>query len=146
MSLSISSTLGATSALTQPSNDGDADDVAASGATPRDNSQVSQRAQLMHQLQQLAQSNPEKFKQVTAALAQELSDAAGQASGAQAQHLTDLSKAFDQASQTGQLPQRPEHAHHHHGAGAQGVKQYQRQQGSGAASQLDQLISAALNG
>jgi hypothetical protein len=97
----------------------------------------------LRQLQQLSQQNPTEFRAVATQLATNFRNAAGQASGQQAQFLSNLANQFSQAAQTGQL-QPPSgtssatqgsaaptqaansgagqavgghHHHHHHGGG-----------------------------
>ncbi|HUJ27507.1 MAG TPA: hypothetical protein VLW85_15890, partial [Myxococcales bacterium] len=110
--------------------------MSASGATapaPQDGAQLSPLAQAFSELRQLQSSDPEKFKQVTAAIADKLKEAASQASGPQAQALSKMADQFAQASQTGQLPQPSQqgsaagHHHHHHHAAAQAYGSQQPQ-------------------
>ena len=80
---------------------------------------VSGRAKLLRELQDLQQSNPTEFKQVTSDIASQLSAAAQQAGGNQGQALSSLASQFQQASQTGSLAGlQLGHGHHHHGGGA----------------------------
>jgi hypothetical protein len=98
-----------------------------------DSSQVSPFAQLMSTLQQLQQSNPAQYKQITATLASNLQQAATTAQNSgeagEANALNQLATSFNQASQSGQLPaflQQGTQAgqmHHHHHGGAQGLGQ-----------------------
>lgn len=77
-------------------------------STPGDSSQVSPFAQLMGSLQQLQQSNPAQYKQITATLASNLQQAATTAQNngeaGEANALNQLGASFNQASQSGQLP------------------------------------------
>jgi len=95
-------------------------------APPTDSSQLSSFAQLAATLQQLQQSNPAEYKQVTQQIAANLQTAAqtATASGntAQAAELTQLSTDFSTASSSGQLPNLQDlasavggHHGHHHG-------------------------------
>ena len=100
-------------------------------------SQLSPFAQLMNTLQQLQQTDPTKFQQLTGELATDLTQAAktAQSNGntAEANALNQLAASFNQASQTGQLPSFMQqgtntaptghHHHHHHGGGVQGLNQ-----------------------
>ena len=91
-----------------------------------DNSQLSPFAQLMSTLQQLQQSNPTQYAQVTQQIATNLQSAAqtaqSQGNSTAASQLTQLSKDFTKASQTDQLPNIQDlaqavgghHGHHHH--------------------------------
>jgi len=94
----------------------------------QDNSQLSPFAQLLTTLQQLEQSNPTQYKQVTAQIATNLESAAktAQSEGntAAATELNQLSTDFTNASTSGQLPNIQDlaqatgatgaHGHHHH--------------------------------
>ena len=97
-----------------------------------DQSQLSPFAQLMSALQQLQQSDPAKYQQVTATLASDLQQAALNARSngnpGEANALNRLAASFMQASQTGQLPTFLQHGsqtaavsghghHPHHGGG-----------------------------
>ena len=88
---------------------------------------VSQPGQLLSQLQSLAQSDPAKFKTVTADIAAQLKDAASSRTGRQADVLNDLAGRFQSASKSGNPsdltprasqtgPQGAGHHHHHHHA------------------------------
>jgi hypothetical protein len=97
-----------------------------------DNQQISPFAELMSTLQQLQQSNPTKYQQVTAQVATNLASAAQTATSegntTAASQLTQLSTDFTNASKTGQLPNIQDlaeavsgghhHHHHHHHAAA----------------------------
>jgi hypothetical protein len=82
--------------------------VAAGYAVQGDASQLSPLAQILSPLQQLQESNPDQYQQVTAQIAANLSSAAqsAQSSGnpAAANELGQLASDFTDASQTGQLP------------------------------------------
>jgi hypothetical protein len=99
---------------------------ASSLALPTDNQQLSPFAQIVSQLQQLQQSDPTKYQQVTQQIATNLQSAAqtAQADGntVAANQLTQLSTDFSNASTSGQLPNLQDLAqattgHHHHGGG-----------------------------
>jgi hypothetical protein len=98
-----------------------------------DSSRLSPFAQLANTLQQLQESDPTKFKQVTQQVAANLQSAAqtarSQGNSAAASQLKQLSADFTNASQTGQLPNLQDlaqavgggagasgggHHHHHH--------------------------------
>jgi hypothetical protein len=90
-----------------------------------DSSQLSPFAQLLSVLQQLQQSNPTQYQQVTKQIATNLQNAAQTATSngntAQASQLTQLAKDFTNASTSGQLPNVQDLAqtisgggHHHH--------------------------------
>ncbi|SPE39358.1 hypothetical protein SBA3_3190003 [Candidatus Sulfopaludibacter sp. SbA3] len=95
---------------------------------PPDNSQLSPFAQMMSTLQQLQQSDPTKYGQVTQQIATNLQTAAQNAQSAgnttAANQLNQLSTDFSNASKTGQLPSIQDlaqaigggHHHHHHHA------------------------------
>jgi hypothetical protein len=93
---------------------------------PTDNQQLSPFAQLVSQLQQLQQSDPTKYQQVTQQIATNLQSAAqtAQADGntTVANQLNQLATDFSNASTSGQLPNLQDLAqattgHHHHGGG-----------------------------
>ncbi|MGH7868379.1 MAG: hypothetical protein ACREP9_12325, partial [Candidatus Dormibacteraceae bacterium] len=99
---------------------------ASSLALPADNQQLSPFAQIVSQLQQLQQSDPAKYQQVTQQIAANLQSAAQTAqedgNTVAASQLTQLSTDFSTASTTGQLPHLQDLAqattgHHHHGGG-----------------------------
>jgi hypothetical protein len=103
---------------------------ASSAAGQSDNSQLSPFAQLMNTLQQLQQSNPTKFAQVTQQIAINLQSAAQNATSsgntAAASQLNQLAADFSNASKTGQIPNVADLAkamgggHHHHHASSSG--------------------------
>jgi len=116
-------------------------------------SQVSGPAKWMSELQDLAKSDPDKFKQVTSEIADKLRQEASSATGNQATFLGKLADKFEQASQSGDMSslQPPSgvsghHGHHHH------VQKYAAQQqgagtdGSGAPQPVDiaQIIQSSL--
>src|SRR5277367_55158 len=95
--------------------------------TPQsDNGQLSPFAQIASTLQQLQQSNPTQYQQVTQQIAANLQTAAQTATAdgntTAANQLTQLSTDFTNASQSGQLPNIQDlaeaigggHHHHHH--------------------------------
>jgi hypothetical protein len=97
--------------------------------TPSDNSQLSPFAQLVSTLQQLQQSDPAKYQQVTQQIATNLQAAAQTAqtngNSTAATQLNQLAADFTNASKTGQLPNFQDlakgiggHHHHHHGHAA----------------------------
>jgi hypothetical protein len=93
-----------------------------------DGSSLSPFAQMMSELQQLQESDPSKYKQVTQQVATNLQTAAQTAAAdgntTAADQLTQLSSDFSKASDTGQLPDMKDlakavhggggHGHHHH--------------------------------
>lgn len=95
-----------------------------------ENSQLSPFAQLMSTLQQLQQTNPTEYKQVTQQIATNLKAAAKTATSdgntTAATQLNQLATDFTTASQSGQLPNVQDlaqaigggHHHHHHGHAA----------------------------
>ena len=97
---------------------------------PQDNQQLSPFAQMLSTLQQMQQSDPAKYQQVTGQIAQNLQSAAKTASAGgnvtQADQLSQLATDFSSASQNGQMPNIQDvaqasgagghhHPHHHHG-------------------------------
>jgi hypothetical protein len=116
---------------------------------------LSKPGQLMSQLADLAQSDPTKFKAVTAEIAQKLKAAAGAATGPEAAVLNKLADRFDAASQSGKAsdlaPQQAAGHHHHHGGSynKQGIPATTDDGSSGAdtiAETVQGIISGALNG
>jgi hypothetical protein len=97
--------------------------IDASSVQPSDNSRLSPFAQLMSTLQQLQQSDPTKYQQVTRQIATNLQSAAqtAQSDGdaTAANQLNQLANEFSNASKSGQLPNMQDLAqvtsgHHHH--------------------------------
>lgn len=101
--------------------------VSGTSGQQSDSGQLSPFAQLMSTLQQLQESNPTEYKQVTQQIATNLQSAASTATAdgntAAASQLTQLATDFTTASQNGQLPNVSDLAqaigggghHHHHG-------------------------------
>ena len=129
--------------------------TAVGGAATTDSAQLSPMASLLNQLQQLQQTDPDKFKSVMSSIADTLKTDAQNATGPQAKRLNDLADKFSQAAQTGQMPdlQPPgqqqgasgHHHHHHHQ-----VSSYQNGSGTSTSSpsqpkfDLAQIIQTAL--
>jgi hypothetical protein len=106
---------------------------------------ISTPGQFFSQMQQLSQQNPTEFKSVAAQVAKVFQTAASEASGPQAQVLTNLANQLTQAAQTGTLQSaqpaeasqatqsaqtspsaggaRGHHHHHRHGAGKGSMSQ-----------------------
>ncbi|MEA2697785.1 MAG: hypothetical protein QOI66_2056 [Myxococcales bacterium] len=80
---------------------------------------ISKPGQLFGQLSSLASSDPDKFKTVTADIAQKLKDAASSQDGRRADFLNQLADKFGAASQSGSAaglaPTPGSRAHGHHG-------------------------------
>jgi hypothetical protein len=101
--------------------------VSGTSGQQSDSGQLSPFAQLLSTLQQLQQSNPTEYKQVTQQIATNLQNAAQTATSdgntSAANQLTQLATDFTTASQSGQLPNISDLAqaigggghHHHHG-------------------------------
>jgi hypothetical protein len=111
---------------------------------PSDTSQLSPFVQVMNTLQQLQQSDPTKYQQVTQQIATNLQAAAqiAQSEGntTAANQLNQLATDFTNASTSGQLPNIQDmaqamgghhHHHHHHSGGS-----------SSSSSTADQLLAA----
>jgi hypothetical protein len=121
-----------------------------------DNSRLSPFAQLMSELQQLQQSDPSKYQQVTSQIATNLQTASQTAAGSgdttAATQLSQLASDFSSASKNGQLPNVQDlaqavgghhHHHHHHAEAASTDPTSTASTSSGTASQaLSQLLSA----
>jgi hypothetical protein len=127
----LQSVLGSINSL---QNSGSTANTAASSASgisaASDNGQLSPFAQIMSTLQQLQQSNPTQYQQVTQQIATNLQSAAKTATADgntnAANQLNQLATDFTSASQSGQLPNMQDlakaigggHHHHHHGHAA----------------------------
>jgi len=117
-----------------------------------ENGQLSPFAQLMSTLQQLQQSNPTEYTQVTQQIATNLQSAAQTATAdgnsTQAAQLNQLATDFTSASQNGQLPNIQDlaqaigggHHHHHHAHAAS--SDADSSSTSNTTSQLSQLLAA----
>lgn len=156
---------GAASAGSTNSTSTGAGAAVALSATPQDgNPQLSAFAQVLSTLQQLQQSNPTEYQQVTSQIATNLQTAAQTATTdgntTQAAQLTQLATDFTSASQNGTLPNIQDlaqamcgaHGHHHHmDASSSSSDQSTSSQTSAAANQttlayeLSQQISAFLS-
>jgi hypothetical protein len=83
------------------------------------NVDLSQAAQVFSKLQNLSQSNPTQFKQLTAKISSQLQTEAQSATGSASTFLSDLANQFQTASQTGNTsslqPQTASPGGHHHG-------------------------------
>ncbi len=77
---------------------------------------------MISKLSALASSDPDKFKTLTAQIASQLTTAANNASGPEADFLKQLAQKFTDASQTGDAsklqPSGHHHRHHHHASAA----------------------------
>jgi hypothetical protein len=107
---------------------------AAQFVAPSDQGQLSPLGAILSSLQQLQQTNPTKYQQVTQQIATNLQAAAGTAqkagNTAQANQLNQLASDFADAAKTGQLPNIQDLAkavggHHHQGRHAQAASQTQ---------------------
>jgi hypothetical protein len=105
--------------------------TSASSAPQSDSNQLSPFAQMMSELQQLQESDPTKYKEVTKQIAANLQTAAQTATSdgntTAATQLNQLATDFTNASQSGQLPNIQDlalavgvhhHGHHHHAQAA----------------------------
>ena len=131
---------------------------ASSLSLPTDDQQLSPFAQIVSQLQQLQQSDPTKYQQVTQQIATNLQSAAqtAQADGntVAANQLNQLSTDFSSASTSGQLPNILDLAqattgHHHHGGGHHHAASADPDSSSTdptTASSLSQTLSQLLSG
>ncbi len=99
--------------------------------TAQDGAPISPLATSLSQLQQLAQTNPAQFQQVTTNIVDQLRKAAQNATSTgnttQAAQLNQLADAFQNAAANGQIPAPQQlqqagvgHHHHHHGHGHHG--------------------------
>lgn len=129
-------------------------------ALQTDNGQLSPFTQLMSTLQQLQQSDPTKYQQVTQQIATNLQNAAQTAladgNSTAANQLNQLAKDFTNASTSGQLPNIQDLAkaigghHHHHShaasADADNDSSGNSNSSSGASQTLSQLSAFQTNG
>jgi hypothetical protein len=151
---SISSLYSSSALGSVATSDTSANAASASGAGSAVSVDLSQTGQLFSQLQNLAQTDPTKFKAVTAEISSQLKDAAASQTGKQADFLNDLAGHFQAASQSGKMsdlapPQGQAQAsghHHHHHQHAQGSANTQAsssaQSGSDSVAQIIQNIIA----
>lgn len=65
--------------------------------------QKSKPGEVLNKLAQLLESDPDKFKEVTAKIAEKLKEAAASATGQDAERLNSLAEKFQQASDSGDL-------------------------------------------
>src|ERR1039457_3534409 len=136
-------------------------DPVSSVAQSPDNSRLSPFAQKLDELQQLQQSDPAKYQQVTQQIATNLQSAAqtAQTSGntTAATQLNQLASDFTSASKSGQLPSVQDlaqvagahHHHHHHAQASSTQASYTDADGtsSNSASQaLSQVLAAFQTG
>jgi hypothetical protein len=139
---------------------------ALSSPAPSDNSRLSPFAQVMSELQQLQQSDPSKYQQVTKQIATNLQSASqtaqSQGNTTAATQLSQLATDFTNASKSGQLPNIQDlaqaigvgghHHHHHHAASADadsagsGSSSSSSTSSSSASQSLSQLLSAFQTG
>ena len=125
---------------------------ASSVTAQSENGQLSPFAQLMSTLQQLQQSNPTEYKQVTQQIATNLQNAAQTAktdgNSTAATQLNQLATDFTNASQSGQLPNMQDLAqaigghHHHHHSHAASTDADSTSSSSSTSQTLSQLLSA----
>ncbi|HEX4339077.1 MAG TPA: hypothetical protein VH062_24385 [Polyangiaceae bacterium] len=108
---------------------------------------ISGPGRMFHQLQQLSESDPTKFKQVMSDMASSIRADAKNATGDEATRLSSIADRLDKVSQSGNLsdlaPPRPQggggaqgaHHGHHHGGGHHG--------GGAIMSDLENAFSSA---
>lgn len=120
--------------------------VDALGASIQDSNQMSPFAQMLSTLQQLQQSNPTQYAQVTQQISTNLTAAANTAQSegntTAANQLNQLATDFSNASTSGQLPNVQDmakamgghHHHHHSGSG-----------GSSSSSSMNSALEQILN-
>jgi hypothetical protein len=126
----------------------------ASVAQKADDSKLSPFAQMMSDLQQLQQSDPAKYKQVTQDIATNLQSAAQTATASgdtkTASQLNQLAGDFSTASASGQLPNVQDlaqamgghHHHHHHAAAPTDNTSTDNTSSSSAIQSLSDLLTA----
>ena len=121
-------------------------DVSMPGA---DRAGMSKMGEVMKKLDGLQSTDPEKFKQVTANIGNQLTELAKNQSGDAAQKLTELANKFTQASTSGSMSAlKPSGPPPNGGPHLQRAAAYAQQQSSGAnlGAQIGQIISNAVNG
>lgn len=122
----------------------------------QDTNQLSPFAQLLSTLQQLQQSNPTEYQQITQQIATNLQSASTTATAdgdtAAAAQLTQLATDFTNASQSGQLPNVQDlsqaisaghHHHHHHAQSAQNSSSTDSTSGAGSSSTASSTTSTS---
>jgi hypothetical protein len=126
-------------------------------ALPADNQQLSPFAQMMSMLQQLQQSDPTKYQQVTQQIATNLQNAAQTAqtdgNSTAAAQLGKLASDFNSASQSGQLPNIQDlaqaigggHHHHHHAHAASADAEGNSSANNGSTGTPTSSVSQALS-
>jgi hypothetical protein len=131
--------------------------AAASATQPADSNQVSPFAQLINTLQQLQQSDPVRYAQVTGQVATNLQSAAQTALSAGnttlSTQLSQLSSDFSTASKTGQLPNIQDlaqaigggHHHHHHARAAASDSESDSQSAAPSPNDATNPLSIILN-
>jgi len=146
----LSTTFQNTSAAAQTQSSTGTSPVAAES----ENGQLSPFAQLMSTLQQLQQSNPTEYQQVTQQIATNLQTAAQTATtdgnSTQATQLSQLATDFTTASQSGQLPNIQDLAqaiaggghHHHHSEAASSATDTDSTSSTGTSQTLSQQLAA----
>ena len=124
---------------------------------PADNQQLSPFAQMMSMLQQLQQSDPTKYQQVTQQIATNLQNAAQTAqtdgNSTAAAQLGKLASDFNSASQSGQLPNIQDlaqaigggHHHHHHAHAASADAEGNSSANNGSTGTPTSSVSQALS-
>jgi hypothetical protein len=128
---------------------------AASLTLQPDTSRLSPFAQLMSRLQQLQQSDPAKYQQVTGQIATNLETASQTAlangNTTAAARLDQLSKDFTSASKSGQLPNVQDlaqavaghrHGHHHHAHAASSDSDANSNSSAPAGQAINPLLAA----
>ena len=115
---------------------------------------ISKPGELFGDLASLAQSDPDRFKAVTADIAKKLKDAAGAEGGSRAVVLSKLADRFDSAAQSGSAadlaPAGKGRGGHHHGGhrhmhGSGGADQTGAMDG-GSGDSLAQVIQGIISG
>src|SRR5664279_1675734 len=152
----LTSALQSTGLTANPANSSLSTSASSSVSQSPDNTRLSPFAQLMSELQQLQQTDPSKYQQVTSQIATNLQTASQTAAAAgdttAATQLNQLASDFSNASKNGQLPNVQDlaqavgghhHHHHHHAEAASTDPASGASASSGSASQaLSQLLSA----
>jgi hypothetical protein len=154
----LSNALQGTSETTKPTTNQTTTSASSSIGQQQDSTQLSPLAQLLSTLQQLQQSNPTQYAQVTQQIATNLQAAAQTAASdgntAAANQLSTLATDFSNASTSGQLPNIADlaqavgghgHGHHHsHGASSDSDSSTDTSSSSASTSSTNTALSQFL--
>jgi hypothetical protein len=118
---------------------------AAAVSTPAASAEISKPGELFSKLQQLAQQDPDKFKQIAGSIADNLRTAAQQAGGNGSSFLNKLADRFDQAAQSGDLSSFQPHQEEQGAGGVQGQHHHHGHHGGGGGGAIASIFENALD-